>query len=131
MRYDQCTRVDQALDIVLEALTRYVKEKLIQISGRFVFTRLYFIIYKSIHLLFNENHFSATLFYIVKNKDRPLLLNDITVKRRIITTLLTGMDFHNYDETMMRNGCLTLCQLRIPQDVVSLNKFITNLIIKN
>jgi len=63
--------------------------------------------------------FSATLFYIVKNRDRPLLLNDVTVKRRIITTLLTGMDFHNYDETMMRNGCLTLCQLRIPQDVVS------------
>lgn len=54
----------------------------------------------------------------MKNKDRPLLLNDITVKRRIITTLLTGMDYHNYDETMMRNGCLTLCQLRIPQDVV-------------
>ncbi|XP_026808471.1 protein zer-1 homolog [Rhopalosiphum maidis] len=94
LRYDQCTQIDQALDIVLEALTRYVKEKLIQISG------------------------SATLFYIVKNKDRPLLLNDITVKRRIITTLLTGMDYHNYDETMMRNGCLTLCQLRIPQDVM-------------
>lgn len=55
----------------------------------------------------------------MKNKDRPLLLNDITVKRRIITTLLTGMDYHNYDETMMRNGCLTLCQLRIPQDVVN------------
>lgn len=54
----------------------------------------------------------------MKNKDRPLLLNDITVKRRIISTLLTGMDYHNYDETMMRNGCLTLCQLRIPQDVV-------------
>lgn len=36
LRYDQCTQVDQALDIVLEALTRYVKEKLIQISGRSV-----------------------------------------------------------------------------------------------
>lgn len=57
----------------------------------------------------------------MKNKDRPLLLNDITVKRRIITTLLTGMNYHNYDETMMRNGCLTLCQLRIPQDVVRIN----------
>lgn len=61
----------------------------------------------------------------MKNKDRPLLLNDITVKRRIITTLLTGMDYHNYDETMMRNGCLTLCQLRIPQDVVNLNSIKT------
>lgn len=64
----------------------------------------------------------------MKNKDRPLLLNDITVKRRIITTLLTGMDFHNYDETMMRNGCLTLCQLRIPQDVVNSNSFITSIL---
>lgn len=59
----------------------------------------------------------------MKNKDRPLLLNDITVKRRIITTLLTGMNYHNYDETMMRNGCLTLCQLRIPQDVVNIYLF--------
>lgn len=57
----------------------------------------------------------------MKNKDCPLLLNDTTVKRRIISTLLTGMDYHNYDETMMRNGCLTLCQLRIPQDVVNIN----------
>lgn len=63
----------------------------------------------------------------MKNKDRPLLLNDITVKRRIITTLLTGMDYHNYDETMMRNGCLTLCQLRIPQDVVNSNSLITSI----
>jgi len=45
LRYDQCTQIDQALDIVLEALTRYVKEKLIQISGRLVFTNnsFYFI----------------------------------------------------------------------------------------
>lgn len=42
LRYDQCTQIDQALDIVLEALTRYVKEKLIQISGRLVFTGLHF-----------------------------------------------------------------------------------------
>lgn len=48
LRYDQCTQIDQALDIVLEALTRYVKEKLIQISGRLVINS-YFI--KSIFLI--------------------------------------------------------------------------------
>jgi len=48
LRYDQCTQIDQALDIVLEALTRYVKEKLIQISGRLVINS-YFV--KSIFLI--------------------------------------------------------------------------------
>lgn len=41
LRYDHCTQIDQALDIVLEALTRYVKEKLIQISGRSVFINIF------------------------------------------------------------------------------------------
>lgn len=44
LRYDQCTQIDQALDIVLEALTRYIKEKLIQISGRLVFINYFFMI---------------------------------------------------------------------------------------
>jgi len=48
LRYDQCTQIDQALDIVLEALTRYVKEKLIQISGRLVINS-YFV--RSIFLI--------------------------------------------------------------------------------
>lgn len=29
------------------------------------------------------------------------------------------MSIHRTDETMMRNGCLTLCQFKIPSDVVS------------
>ena len=33
------------------------------------------------------------------------------------------MDLHNEDPTMMRNGCLTLCQFKIPQDVVSTATF--------
>lgn len=40
------------------------------------------------------------------------------MKKRIIGTLLTGMSMHRDEETMMRNGCLALCQFRIPQDVV-------------
>jgi len=42
------------------------------------------------------------------------------MKRRIISTLLAGMSEHKDEETMMRNGCLALCQFRIPQDVVSI-----------
>ena len=41
------------------------------------------------------------------------------MKRRIIGALITGMVNHKDEETMMRNGCLALCQFRIPQDVVS------------
>lgn len=43
----------------------------------------------------------------------------VQLKRRIIGTLLAGMNAHKDEETMMRNGCLALCQFHIPQDVVS------------
>lgn len=62
--------------------------------------------------------FSATLFYIVKGAGKEL--HDVVkVKRKIIATLLNGMSAHRSDDTMMRNGCLTLCQFKIPGDVVS------------
>lgn len=59
---------------------------------------------------------SATLFYIVKMKERVELV--ARMKKRIISALLAGMSTHRDEETMMRNGCLALCQFRIPQDVV-------------
>lgn len=59
---------------------------------------------------------SATLFYIVKGKERDRI--GMKLKKRIITALLDGMEAHLGDDTMMRNGCLTLCQLKIPNDVV-------------
>lgn len=40
------------------------------------------------------------------------------MKRKILSTLLNGMFAHMSDAVMMRNGCLTLCQFSIPQDVV-------------
>lgn len=40
------------------------------------------------------------------------------LKKRIVRTLLVGMSIHKNEETMMRNGCLTLFQFRLPQDVV-------------
>ncbi|XP_015126725.1 protein zer-1 homolog isoform X2 [Diachasma alloeum] len=91
-RYESCERMDQALCIVLEAMEKHISEKHIQISG------------------------SATLFYIVKTKEKSGLVAQM--KRRIIGTLLAGMSAHKDEETMMRNGCLALCQFRIPQDVM-------------
>lgn len=92
-RFESCNQVGQALNIVLEAMNRNLHERHIQISG------------------------SATLFYIVKGAGKEL--HDVVrVKRRIITTLLNGMCAHKNDDTMMRNGCLTLCQFKVPLDVV-------------
>lgn len=47
------------------------------------------------------------------------LLNDVTVKQRIITTILTGMDNHKTDSMIVYYGCLSLSKMRIDQDVVS------------
>lgn len=63
--------------------------------------------------------YSATLFYIVKGREKTRI--GIKLKKRIITALLDGMDAHLGDDTMMRNGCLTLCQFKIPTDVVGFN----------
>ncbi|XP_014244618.1 protein zer-1 homolog [Cimex lectularius] len=91
-RYDNCQDIKTALAVVLEAMDRHVTIKHIQISG------------------------SATLFYIVKSKDtRP---TSCRTKQAIITTLLNGMNTHRNDDTMLRNGCLTLCQFKIPSDVL-------------
>lgn len=61
--------------------------------------------------------FSATLFYIVKGAGKEL--HEVgKVKKKVISTLLNGMSAHRTDDTMMRNGCLTLCQFKIPSDVV-------------
>lgn len=91
-RYENNTNVLRALNVVLDAMDRHVSEKHIQISG------------------------SATLFYIVKGKEKERI--GIKMKKRIITALLDGMDAHLGDDTMMRNGCLTLCEFKIPNDVL-------------
>lgn len=62
--------------------------------------------------------FSATLFYIVKGKEKDRI--SIKLKKKIISALLDAMEAHLGDDTMMRNGCLTLCQFKIPQDVVNI-----------
>lgn len=92
LRFENCKRMDQALHTVLEAMEKHPNQKYIQISG------------------------SATLFYIAKMKKEGEL--PAGVKQKIISTLLTGMSLHRNEETVMRNGCLALCQFRIPQDAM-------------
>ncbi|XP_072930520.1 protein zer-1 homolog isoform X2 [Epargyreus clarus] len=91
-RYENNSLVGRALCIVLDAMEKHLPEKHIQISG------------------------SATLFYIVKGKERPHIR--MKLRKRIISVLLDGMETHIGDDTMMRNGCLTLCQFSIPNDVL-------------
>ncbi|XP_068633065.1 protein zer-1 homolog [Battus philenor] len=91
-RYENNANIGRALSVVLDAMDQHITEKHIQISG------------------------SATLFYIVKGKEKERI--GIKLKRRIITALLDGMEAHFGDDTMMRNGCLTLCQFKIPVDVL-------------
>lgn len=43
-------------------------------------------------------------------------------KHDILKALLNAMEEHRKDETVMRNGCITICQFKIPADVVSLIK---------
>jgi len=92
-RYETCQNLKQALDILLLAMERHNHEKHIQISG------------------------SASLYYVVKSESLKKDWN-VKVKRKILTTLLNGMLTHREDPTMMRNGCLTICQFNIPQDVL-------------
>lgn len=92
-RFDNCQNIREALDVLLMAMERHIDQKHIQISG------------------------SASLYYVAKSETVKRDLN-LRVKRKILSTLLNGMLTHRADPTMMRNGCLTLCQFQIPQDVL-------------
>ncbi|XP_044731573.1 protein zer-1 homolog [Chrysoperla carnea] len=91
-RFETCQYIGHALSIILQSMDRHPRKKQIQVSS------------------------SATLFYIVKGKDRSSF--GVRIKRHMISTLLNAMYYHKEDDTMMRNGCLTLCQFKIPQDVL-------------
>jgi Zyg-11 family protein len=56
----------------------------------------------------------------VKSKEKYMF--GVKEKRRLICTLINGMSAHRDDDTMMRNGCLTLFQFKIPEDVVSVTE---------
>ncbi|XP_071548174.1 protein zer-1 homolog isoform X2 [Panulirus ornatus] len=91
-RFETCHNQQRALNLILLAMLRHRREKHIQISG------------------------SASLFYIAKSEDKNSL--SVRARQKMIVVLLDAMETHLDDSTMMRNGCLTLCQFRIPQDVL-------------
>ncbi|KAH8317285.1 hypothetical protein KR074_012500 [Drosophila pseudoananassae] len=91
-RFENCKDIHTALDVVLSAMDRHLKFKHMQISG------------------------SATLFYIVKGRDRSKF--GTLLRNHIIRTLLNGMEMHLSDDTMLRNGYLTLTQFHMPIDVL-------------
>lgn len=78
--------------------------------------RINIVLFPEIQFL---NFYSASLFYIVKSPEREKSLLNVKIKQKTISVLLRAMDVHSEDPTMMRNGCLTLCQFKIPQDVVN------------
>ncbi|KAG0730508.1 Protein zer-1 [Chionoecetes opilio] len=96
-RFETCHNQNRALNLILLAMLRHRREKHIQISG------------------------SASLFYIAKSEDKNSL--SVRARQKMIIVLLDAMETHLEDSTMMRNGCLTLCQFRIPQDVASLFEY--------
>nr|XP_045589985.1 protein zer-1 homolog [Procambarus clarkii] len=91
-RFETCHDQQRALNLILLSMLRHRREKHIQISG------------------------SASLFYIAKGEDKNSL--SVRARQKMIIVLLDAMETHLDDSTMMRNGCLTLCQFRIPQDVL-------------
>ncbi|XP_030380134.1 protein zer-1 homolog [Scaptodrosophila lebanonensis] len=91
-RFENCKDIHTALDVVLSAMDRHLKFQHMQISG------------------------SATLFYIVKGRDRSKF--GTMLRNHIIRTLLNGMEMHLLDDTMLRNGYLTLTQFHMPVDVL-------------
>ncbi|XP_042228378.1 protein zer-1 homolog isoform X2 [Homarus americanus] len=91
-RFETCHDQQRALNLILLSMLRHREDKHIQISG------------------------SASLFYIAKGEDKNSL--NVRARQKMIVVLLDAMETHLDDSTMMRNGCLTLCQFRIPQDVL-------------
>lgn len=100
------THITQSLRLILRAMNLHPSEKHVQISG------------------------SASLFYIVKNEQHSQaggtggdeVINP-PMKRMILSTIVNAMAIHKVDSTMARNGCLTICHFKIPQDVVSFRLF--------
>ncbi|XP_041367990.1 protein zer-1 homolog [Gigantopelta aegis] len=92
------------LDGILIGMERHPKERDVQISG------------------------SASLFYIAKGEKKGNITQK--QKRKIIRLLLTGMRNFNNEQTMMRNGCLTLCHFNIPFDVMFCYKMVVKVLLQ-
>eukprot|EP00096_Caligus_rogercresseyi_P002418 TRINITY_DN1453_c0_g2_i1.p1 TRINITY_DN1453_c0_g2~~TRINITY_DN1453_c0_g2_i1.p1 ORF type:complete len:838 (-),score=283.76 TRINITY_DN1453_c0_g2_i1:244-2757(-) len=91
-RSGTCQNLKEALDVIVLGMDRHQCDSVIQISG------------------------SASLYYVLTSQINSLI--NVRMKRKIIVILLNAMFNHKKDSVMMRNGCITLCQFAIPQDVL-------------
>ncbi|KAG1714551.1 Protein zer-1 [Nymphon striatum] len=89
-RHQEFEDQSAALDLIIEAMDKYLYDRQVQISG------------------------SASLFYIIKNLELSKVGNKL--KQTVIRTLLKAVDRHKSSATMLRNGCLTFCRFESPKD---------------
>ncbi|KAF7491989.1 Protein zer-1 -like protein [Sarcoptes scabiei] len=72
---------------------------------------------------------SAILFYIIKSDESKPLLGRV-VKKLIVNRLLNAMQNFITDQTMLRNVCLNLIHLRLPNDVLSEYSRLASMLLK-
>lgn len=72
--------------------------------------------------------YSNLLTQLVGKKDEqdptytpPLLLKDISVRRRIVTIILTALQNYGNDQQLICSALYILNKLEIPKDIVSMN----------
>ncbi|CAH1270971.1 ZER1 [Branchiostoma lanceolatum] len=81
----------QFVHLVAKAMRRHPKDPNIQVAG------------------------SAALYHLTKGWGKSC--DYIKLRRITIQALTSGMEHHPTELTMQRNGCLTLCNFRIPEDL--------------
>uniref|UniRef100_A0A2P2HVY8 Protein zer-1 homolog n=1 Tax=Hirondellea gigas TaxID=1518452 RepID=A0A2P2HVY8_9CRUS len=107
-RYDRVNNVEKALRLIFSAMSRYHYDESIQISG------------------------SASLFYIMRAEAEARHPVHPAARQQMITLMINAMERFPKDNILMRNGCLTISQLKVPQQVLfeyeRLVKLLLNLI---
>ncbi|XP_018016125.1 protein zer-1 homolog [Hyalella azteca] len=95
-RYETVQDVQRAMRLIFQAMTLYHFDEHVQISG------------------------SASLFYIMRleadSQDHPVVT--AAARQQMVTLMINAMERFPHDNILMRNGCLTISQLKVPQQVV-------------
>ncbi|VVD02799.1 unnamed protein product [Leptidea sinapis] len=92
LKQERVPYMGQVLRIVLNAMETYKNNKHIHIVG------------------------NAALYYIVRHIEKTNV--GLHLKRRIIKVIMDGMEAHEQDSPVLRNGFLTLTQFKFPKDVL-------------
>ncbi|KAF2353610.1 Armadillo-type fold [Trinorchestia longiramus] len=95
-RYDTVHDIKRALRLIFEAMTLYHFDEHVQISS------------------------SASLFYIMRveadSQESPMVTS--AARQQMVSLMINAMERFPHDNILMRNGCLTISQLKVPQQVV-------------